>query len=107
MLTSSFALQARIGNLQVEIAKLKQARKSGAKTSPRAMWQAILGFILALLFFMVELYLLFYTLKYVFVSTPAGPARNIKIVLLVFFTMPFALLSAIVDPNFASMVNKH
>ena len=107
MLSSSFALQGRIGNLQVEIGKLKQARKSGVKLNSKPMWQAIVGFTLALLFFMVELYLLFYTLKYVFVSTPAGPARNIKIVLLVFFTMPFALLSAIVDPNFASMVNKN
>lgn len=107
MLGSTFALQARIGNLQAEIAKLKQARKSQVKLNSKPMWQAIVGFTLALLFFMVELYLLFYTLKYVFVSTPAGPARNIKIVLLVFFTMPFALLSAIVDPNFASMVNKH
>lgn len=107
MLTSSFALQARIKDLQVEIAKLKQARKSQVKINSKPMWQAIVGFTLALLFFMVELYLLFYTLKYVFVSTPAGPARNIKIVLLVFFTMPFTLLSAIVDPNFASMVNKN
>ncbi len=106
MLTSSFALQKSIEKLTVAIKELKDA-KDFKKTDKKRMWTIIIGFVLALLFFVVELYLLFYTLKYVFVSTPAGPGRNVKIVLLVFFTMPFALLSAIVDPKFATYVDKH
>jgi hypothetical protein len=105
MLTSSFALQKSIEKLTVAIKDLKDAKEK--KTDKKRMWTVIIGFVLSLLFFVVELYLLFYTLKYVFVSTPAGPARNVKIVLLVFFTMPFTLLSAIVDPKFATYVDKH
>jgi hypothetical protein len=106
MLTSSFALQKSIEKLTVAIKELKDA-KDFKKTDKKRMWTIIIGFVLALLFFVVELYLLFYTLKYVFISTPAGPGRNVKIVLLVFFTMPFTLLSAIVDPKFATYVDKH
>lgn len=105
MLTSSFALQKSIEKLTVSIKDLKSA-KQGGYVNKKQTYTTIIGFVLALLFFVVELYLLFYTLKYVFVSTPAGPGRNVKVVLLVFFTMPFTLLSAIVDPKFAAYVDK-
>lgn len=105
MLTSSFALQKSIEKLTVDIKELKDVNKY-KETNKKRMWSVIIGFSLSLLLFMVELYLLFYTLKYVFVSTPAGPGRNVKIVLIVFFTMPYALLSAIVDPKFATFVDK-
>ena len=104
MLTSSFALQKSIEKLTISIKDLKQLKN--ASDNKKQLYTTIIGFILAALFFIVELYLLFYTLKYVFVSTPAGPGRNVKVVLLIFFTMPFALLSAIVDPKFASYVDK-
>lgn len=105
MLTSSFALQKSIEKLTISIRELKETKQRDMHDKKK-MWTALISFGLALLFFMVELYLLFYTLKYVFASTPAGPARNVKIVLLVFFTMPYTLLTAVVDPRFASFVDK-
>lgn len=105
MLTSFFALQTSIEKLSESIKQLKTAKESGVKDQRRMLMYAV-GFTLALLVFVVELYLLFYTLKYVFKSTPAGPGRNVKVVLLVFFTLPYALLSAVVDPQFAYFVDK-
>ena len=106
MLTSSFALQSSINKLTVAIKDLKDAKET-ADIDKRTLWTAIIGFVLALLFFVIELYLLFYVLKYVFASSPPGPGRNVRVVLLIFFTLPFSLLAAIVDPRFSALVDKH
>ena len=102
MLTSFFALQNSIEKLASALKELKDAKGTSDK---KQLYSAIIGFVLALLFFMIELYLLFFLLKYVYKSS-SGTGRNVRVALLVFFTMPFALLSATVDPSFSSIINK-
>jgi hypothetical protein len=102
MLTSFFALQHSIEKLSDALKELKDVKGTHDK---KRMYTTVIGFILALLFFMVELYLLFYLLKYVY-KTSSGTGRNVRVILLVFFTMPFALLAATTDPSFASSINR-
>lgn len=102
MLTSFFALQHSIEKLAGALKELKSAKGTSDK---KQMYSAVIGFILALVFFMIELYLLFFLLKYVYKSS-TGTGRNVRVILLVFFTAPFALLAATVDPSFSSLVNR-
>ena len=76
MLTSFFALQQSIDKLSKSMAELKANKLSKDNPDKKRAIAAIVGFILALLFFMIELYLLFYVLKYVFMSSPPGPGRR-------------------------------
>lgn len=102
MLTSYFALQHSIEKLSDALKKVKQVKES---KDQKVLISAGIGFVLALLFFVIELYLLFYLLKYVY-KTSSGVGRNVRVILLVFFTAPFALLSATIDPSFSTLVNR-
>lgn len=116
MLTSFFALQNSVEQLSNAIREIKTYKASGQSTSIKmmgatpapakmTMFKSIAKLVIAILFFMVELFLLFYLLKYVYVSS-TGAGRAVKIILLIFFTMPFALLAATSDPDFAAYINR-
>lgn len=110
MLTSFFALQHSIEQLSTAIKDIKTAksRPLSGSTPPAKKtdtYRAGIKLAIAILFFMVELYLLFYLLKYAYVSSD-GPGRIVRVVLIIFFTLPFALLAATADPSFASYVNQ-
>lgn len=94
MLTTSFALYQSVNNL---IDAYRSYKTVYDDRRPAALVQ----FFTALLAFMAELYLLVYMLNYVMRTTPAGPALNIRIFMLLTFTMPFTLLVSIFDANFA------
>lgn len=102
MLTSFFALHHSINKLSTTMKDLKKVKGTVDK---RKMYVAIGWFSIAVIVFILELYLLFYMLKYVYNSS-TGNGRNVRIILLVFFTIPFALLSATVDPDFGFLVNE-
>jgi hypothetical protein len=112
MLTSSFALYTSIENLSREADNLAQfLRQKTPHTATPAKYTvnkytATVRLVLSVIFFLVELYTLFFMLKYIFASTPAGPGRNVKVILLIFFTVPFSLLTATLDGNFAYILNR-
>jgi hypothetical protein len=102
MLTSFFSLHQSISKLSRSIKELQRHKGDQDK---QKLYVAVGWFAIAVLVFMLELYLLFYLLKYVYKSS-SGNGRNVRIVLLVFFTIPFALLAATVDPDFSLIVNE-
>ena len=67
------------------------AQSSGAGIS--ASFDSFL-LVIAILFFILELFLLFYALTLALKCTKAGPERIMHITLAITFTLPYALISA-------------
>lgn len=109
MLTSSFALYSSIEALSKEAASYQRMLTiTGTPPPATQKWSkyaATARLILALVFFLIELWLLYFMLKYVFATTTTGPGRNLRVIMLIFFTVPVTLLSSSLDPNFANTIN--
>lgn len=105
MLTSCFALHHAIETLSKE-AYLYQNMlyATGTPVATTKKYTATVKLALAVIFFLIELWTLYYMLKYVFATTDPGPGRNLRVILLICFTVPVTILSSTIDPNFASIV---
>lgn len=108
MLTSSFALYSSIEALSREATSYKRMLAitgTPVTSTSTSKYTATIRLVLCLIFFLIELWLLYYMLRYVFVTTTPGPGRNLRVIMLVFFTVPVTLLSSTMDPNFAETIN--
>jgi len=65
---------------------------SGASAGASAAFTSF-AFVIAIIFFALEIVLLFYAINMAIVCTEAGPERVVNIVLAVTFTIPYVMLN--------------
>ena len=94
MLLSSYLIKNAVDK---SVEERKRAAEGGDNISGYDLLVSLSNLFLISLIFFIELYVLYYMIKYAISVSKSGPGLNIRLVLIGLFTYPMAILSSVVD----------